>query len=295
MDDRHPSRSAVVSLTVAFVASITAASIVSLQSQTAPAFEAASIKTNPAGSAPPIVRLTNGGRFQAPNSSLRDLIRVAYDLEDLQIVGGPGWMATDRFAVEATAGATATAAEALVMLRTLLADRFKLSARPEKRQAQGFILVTSGRERGRDLRPMGAECAPMKPPAGLPAPPPPPPPPGGPGAATPLGPDVRLRPTCGSMLMPGALSARGMTMEQLAIYLSRTLRRPVIDNTKLSGVFDIDLFFQPDVQVPPSLPIPADAPSMFAALQEQLGLKLESQRVPSDVLVIDRVERPTEN
>jgi uncharacterized protein (TIGR03435 family) len=260
-----------------------------------PAFDAASVKPNPTGYPLPIARLMGSGRFHAPNATLRDLIRVAYDLEDRQILGGPGWMGSDGFEVDATSSAATTAADAREMLRKLLADRFKLMAHTETRETQGFVLVTGGRQRGRDMRPMGIECAPIKPPAGFPVPPPPPPPPGGVGAATPLGPDVRLRTTCGSMLGPGVLSARGMTTAQFVIYLSRNLERPVIDDTKLSGLFDIDLLFQPEVRVPSLFPLPPDAPSAVTAVQEQLGLRLEARRVPWDVLVIDSVQRPTEN
>jgi uncharacterized protein (TIGR03435 family) len=97
------------------------------------------------------------------------------------------------------------------------------------------------------------------------------------------------------MLGPGVLSARGMTTAQLVNYLSRNLERPVIDDTKLTGLFDIDLLFQPEVRVPSSFLLPPDAPSAVTAVQEQLGLKLEARRVPWQVLVIDAVERPTAN
>jgi uncharacterized protein (TIGR03435 family) len=260
-----------------------------------PAFETTSVKRNPAGFGIPIARLTNGGRFQAPNTTLRDLIRIAYDLENSQISGGPGWIGSEVFAIEAVASPTTTPADARAMLRKLLADRFKLVAHTEKRETQGLVLVTTGRERGRDMRPSGNACAPIKPPDGFPLPPPPPPPPDGLGGASPLGPDVRLRTTCGSMLGPGVLSARGMTMAQFVIYLSRNLERPVIDDTKLTGLFDIDLLFQPEVRVPSSFPLPPDAPSAVTAVQEQLGLKLEARRVPWEVLVIDAVARPTVN
>jgi bla regulator protein blaR1 len=281
-------------LTLGALLMLVCAATVVARAQTS-AFEAASVKPNPAGYPLPIARLTNSGRFHAPNATLRDLIRVAYDLEDRQIVGGPGWMGADGFEVDATSSAATNAADARAMLRRLLADRFKLMAHTEKRETQGFVLVTAGRQLGRDMRRTEKECAPIKPPAGFPVPPPPPPPPGGVAAATPLGPDVRLRTTCGSMLGPGVLSARGMTTAQFVIYLSRNLERPVIDDTKLTGMFDIDLLFQPEVRVPSSFPLPPDAPSVVTAVQEQLGLKLDARRVPGEVLVIESVERPTEN
>ena len=100
---------------------------------------------------------------------------------------------------------------------------------------------------------------------------------------------------CGSMLAPGYVSARMITIEQLAVYLSRMLRKPVFDRTGLTGPFDIDLVFLPESQTPGQTPFAPDAPSLFTAVQEQLGLKLDPQRVPTDVIVVDSVERPTEN
>ena len=97
------------------------------------------------------------------------------------------------------------------------------------------------------------------------------------------------------MIAGGYLSARGISLEQLAVILSQELRKPVLDRTKLSGPYDIDLVFAPEVPSPRPVPVAADAPSLFTAVQEQLGLKLEPQRVPTDVIIIERVEQPTEN
>lgn len=98
---------------------------------------------------------------------------------------------------------------------------------------------------------------------------------------------------CGAMMAGGYLSLRAISLEQLATLLSRLLRRPVLDETKLAGPYDIDVIFLPDAPVPG--PVAADAPSLFTALQEQLGLKLNPQRVPTDVIIIDKAERPSEN
>lgn len=95
------------------------------------------------------------------------------------------------------------------------------------------------------------------------------------------------------MMAGGYLTLRAISIEQLATLLSRVLRRPVVNETKLSGPYDIDVTFTPDTPVPG--PVAADAPSLFTAVQEQLGLKLNPQRVPTDVIVIDRVEQPSEN
>ena len=125
------------------------------------------------------------------------------------------------------------------------------------------------------------------------APPPPPPPRPG-GRVLPLTQGTALS-KCGAALGPSWLSARAISFEQFATLLSRTIRRPVIDRTNLTGPFDFDLVFQPESATLVPIPVSAAAPSIFTAVQEQLGLKLDPQRVPTDVIVIDSVERPTEN
>ena len=96
------------------------------------------------------------------------------------------------------------------------------------------------------------------------------------------------------MIAGGYLSLRGISLEQLATLLSQLIHQPIVERTSLTGPYDIDLVFMPDVPMP-GPPLPADTPSLSTAVQDQLGLKLERQRVPTDVIVIDRVERPTEN
>ena len=285
MDDRHPSRAAAVTLVAA---SVLAGALLA-RAQAPPAFEATSIRPN-TQNAPPIAML-RGGRFFAPNSTLRELIRVAYLVEDLQISGGPGWIDADRFSIEATAGNGVTADNARLMLKAMLADRFKLATHTEKRDLQGFSMIVSGRAKSDDRRPSGPECRPMKAPPGVPVPPPPPPPPAG-VAVIPLTAGTALS-KCGAMLAGGYMSMRSVSMEQVVMVFSRILHRPVIDDTKLTGPFDIDLAFMPDAPTPG--PVSPDAPSLFTAVQEQLGLKLESRRVPTDVIVIDRVEKPSAN
>jgi len=102
---------------------------------------------------------------------------------------------------------------------------------------------------------------------------------------------------------PGYLGAGGMALTALTPVLSRVVGRPVVDRTELAGRFDLTLEYMPeqlrqsDMPLPPGAPPPprADAPSIFSALQEQLGLKLEAQRGPIEFLMIERIERPTEN
>jgi len=288
MDHRHPSCAAALSLIVAIVAA--AGSVAPAQTPTR-AFETTSIKRNPPRDALPIAAM-RGDRFVAPNTTVRDLIRVANLVEEVQIDGGPGWIVSDRFAIEATAGPNVTAEDARAMVRAMLADRFKLKTHTEKRDLQGFNLIAV-RGNTSDRRPSGPECAPLRTPAGIPAPPPPPPPPGG-AQVLPLTAGTALS-KCGAALGPFWFSARAISLEQFATLLARTIRRPVVDRTNLMGPYDFDLTFQPESSTPSPIPAPADAPSIFTAVQEQLGLKLDPQRVPTDVIVIDSVERPSEN
>ena len=289
MDHRHPSRAAALSLVVAIVAAD--GPVVPAQTPTR-AFEATSIKRNPPRDALPIAAV-RGDRFIAPSTTVRDLIRVANLVEEIQIDGGPGWIESERFAIEATAGPNITAEDARAMIRAMLADRFKLKTHIEKRDLQGFNLIAV-RGNSSDRRPSGPQCAPLRSPAGIPAPPPPPPPPGGGAQVLPLTAGTALS-KCGAALGPFWFSARAISFEQFAMLLSRTIRRPVVDRTNLTGPYDFDLTFQPESLAPSPIQAPADAPSIFTAVQEQLGLKLDPQRVPTDVIVIESVERPSEN
>ena len=108
--------------------------------------------------------------------------------------------------------------------------------------------------------------------------------------------DEPLGRRCGAMIAPGWMSARSIAMPEFARSLAQVLRRPVVDETGLAGEFDLDVLFTPDVVTGPQGPAPAsDAPSLPTALQDDLGLKLDPRRGPVDVLVVEKIERPTEN
>ena len=261
-------------------------------------FDVASVKANRSGAPFRIgPMLQPGGRVIATNLALRDLIRAAYGLEDNQLVNVPAWGDGDRFDLEARGPADLTPARGQAMLRELLADRFKLVTHPETRQLPIYRLVMARRDRapGPRLRPSGPECAPITPPPGVPTPPPPPPPMGGGGVPLTVADGTPRR--CGTMMFPGATSTRSVTMAAFANLLSLGVGRPVVDETGLPGAFDIDLTYSPDLGAAASQTAPPvnAAPSLFTALEEQLGLKLESARGPVNVVVIDRVERPAEN
>jgi uncharacterized protein (TIGR03435 family) len=266
----------------------------------APAFEVATVKINASGPGPAAgLMLLPGGRVFAQNVPLRELIRAAYALEDSQVEGVPAELRSLRFDVEARAGGDVSLDTARAMARTLLADRFRLTAHSETRQLPVYELVMarSDRSLGRNLRASGKECAPVTLPAGMP---PAPPPPAGGGMAL-----IPGRFDCPSGLLPGHLSLRSLDMTAFASVLwRRTIQRPVVDRTALTGRFDLDLTYVPELESINGRPasespfLPAQitgAPSIFTAVQEQLGLKLESTRGPVDVLVIDRAEQPTAN
>ena len=227
-----------------------------------PAFEVASIKPSldPPGSASGIVE-TNG-RINAKNVTLRRCVRGAYNVPESQIVGGPKWVDQDRYYIEAKAAQPAGDHDLMLMLQTLLADRFKLVLHREQRSLSGYrLMVAKGG---------------MK--------------------AQPSAPD---RSSAGHS-QRGRIEAQSYTMAQLALKLSEVLQKPVLDTTGIPGKFDLKLEWTPDIMQakPPSADQrsdPADSISIFVALQEQLGLKLEPVKVPTEVLVIDSAERPVEN
>jgi len=127
---------------------------------------------------------------------------VAYGLQDIQLSGGPSWIGSDLYAIDARAGADATRATVRLMLKSLLAERFQLVAHLEKRELPAFALVLADRngKLGPRLQRSGPECAPVKAPEGVPLPPPPPPGPG-PGFVAVL-PQDPLGPTCGFVSFP---------------------------------------------------------------------------------------------
>jgi uncharacterized protein (TIGR03435 family) len=256
------------------------------------AFEVASIKPNTSGDWRRAMGPAPGGRFTASNVPARDLIAYAYGvvLGDVgfRIVGGPKWIGEDRFDVNASVTGAWTPQQMSEMLRTLLADRFKLAAHHETRDLPIYALVAAaGGSRLRRSEIDQAACDARRAAIQRREPVPPTPP----GA----------RPICGTgRTIPGMITAVGWSMETLSAALSPSVSRVVADRTGLAGLFDFDLRWTPDTmpQLPPDAPpvnIDPNGPSIFTALQEQLGLKLESTRGPVDVVVVESVERPTPN
>ena len=289
------------------LASVGAAGIVSLHAQAPaaqtvnPTFEVASIKRNTSGSGNVSIGIAPGGRLTFVNIPARTLITRAYQLQPYQVIGGPAWLGNDRFDVIAKNQGDAPPAQANLMLRALLADRFKLVVRNETRELPLYYLVTARPDGkpGPELKPAAVDCAAGRgrggPPAGAP---------GGPGPVAGPAPGAA---GCSMMIGAGRIIVGAQPLSALVNSLATQVGRPVLDKTGLTGSFDLTLSFMPDAGgrggpigppppgVPPLPPVDPDAPSLFTALQEQLGLKLESERGAVDVIVIDSVEQPTED
>lgn len=253
----------------------------------APSFDAASVKRNtmPDGN----TRWTpEPGRLTAVNVTLTQMISTAYGppeqpLADFQMSGGPSWIRTSRFDVQASAPG-ATPVQMIPMLRRLLEDRFDLHTHFETRRLPIYSLVRVHRDGtlGPKMRRSTADCA-----------------------ALARGPATER---CGGgQIHPGTLTARGVNLTRIVSGLARIMpgvSRFVVDRTGLTGLFDIDLTWTPTPVEFPAMNDPAmraqmaidpNGPSLFTALQEQWGLKLEPGTGPVPVLVVDAATPPTED
>jgi uncharacterized protein (TIGR03435 family) len=199
------------------------------------------------------------GRISAKNVTLKRCVRGAYGLPESQIIGGPKWAEQDRFQIEAKAIGAAGGHELMLMLQTLLSERFKLVLHREQREVSGYRLVVDKR-----------------------------------GVKMPR--SASDRSSVGQSER-GRIAAQGYSMAQLALKLADALQQPIEDATSLSGKFDFQLEWAPDdLQPKPGSPASdSDRPSIFAALQEQLGLKLEPSKIRAEVLVVDSAVKPSVN
>jgi len=284
-----PRMKAALLAALAVMATIPRSAPLSAQPAT-PAFASASVDPNTSGTGTGRMQLRPGGGFAATNVTLRELVAFAYQrhaFDKRDVTGGPDWSDTDRFDVTAKAASEHVVdpdgafRQTWSMLRTLLADRFKLKAREENRDRPVYVLtrVSTGGALGPKLRPSDIDCGavmrgerPMKPGEG---------------------------PPCSMKTPPGRLFANTFTMPAFASLLSAHLDRVVVDRTGLEGRYDFEVESS-DIKAPPNykpgpsdlaLP-PAAGPALAVALREQLGLKLEPQTAPVPVVVIDSAERP---
>jgi uncharacterized protein (TIGR03435 family) len=259
------------------------------QSADTPRFAVASIKPNPSKVPPSMATAMGagyrpGGRFVAGNAPVTFLIQRAYSVQNFQVVGGPSWVNTVGYDIEAKPDGNIGQEQMWLMVQTLLADRFKLSMHRETRDLPVYDLevVKSGK-----LPPPLRACSddPPLPQSGQPRP----------------------KPPCGPGIVASgtgrALDGISVSMPAFAKLLSMMVGREVIDKTGFTGRFALHVEFAPDDALPglpnqgPEAALPADGarPSLFTALPEQLGLRLQKSTGPVDVFVIDHVEKPTEN
>jgi uncharacterized protein (TIGR03435 family) len=257
-------------------------------------FEVASVKPSAPGAQGQSLRRPPNGQFTASNIPLRDIIALAYGVADFpwRLDGVPDWAANERFDIVAKSATAVPPVRPgspdpiLMMVRTLLEERFRMTIHAENREMPVYALVLAKPGTlGRDLKKSEVDCDAIqlaRLTAGARGETPPPP-------LTPAG-----RPLCGFAGVqgggpgkPGGMQAGGIPMWQLANRLTVFVGRTVVDRTGLEGYYDWQLLFSP--------PGAADQSggSIFTALQEQMGLKLESTRAPVEVWVVDRVERPT--
>jgi uncharacterized protein (TIGR03435 family) len=261
-------------------------------------FEVASIRPSP-GEGSAAIRALPSGQLTATKATVRNLVLRAYGLHESQVVGGPAWVAVERFDIDARAAAPPAAGpEALMpMLRTLLAARFKLKAHFEMRELPAYVLVLarSDRRLGPQIRLTRADCSQATsltqsqiiasavegwPPCGM--------------ASTvtftnkkEAGPGITLR-----------IRRSGVTMTEFAASFEGALGvgRPVVNRTGLEGRYDVEYSFVPLRPSEPSAqPAPPSTPNLFISLEEQLGLKLEARQAEVQVLAIDSIERPLQD
>jgi uncharacterized protein (TIGR03435 family) len=246
---------------------------------TPPVFEAASIRVNNAGRGTGGVMTPRGSQWRARDATVRTLVRLAYGsdgdlltpalLDEFLVVGGPAWIDTEAFDIVAVMPEVPNRAmgDSALMLRALLAERFKLKVHTETRALPAYTLVrdrADGRP-GPELRASSAQCA------------------------APTAPAEPGQTRCRVRGAFQGIIANGVSMTQFAAALTPILGRKVYDRTALPGIFDFNLRFADDSAPDPRFP------SLFTAVREQLGLKLEPTRESADIVVVDGVQRPAEN
>lgn len=244
------------------------------QTPARPQFEVASVKPSEQNGTM-YVRALPGGRLLV-NAPVRLMIMNAYGLQFSQLAGGPDWLSSETWSVDARADGNPTRDQLMPMLQSLLEERFHLKAHHESREASVYAL-TVAKNGPRLTAPKDGTCATPVP--GEPEP-----------AAPPCG-RLRISMSPQGVLMEGGRAA----MSELVRVLAIPLRSPVVDQTGLEGAYDIRLQFIDDG--PGAVPPPADAtsPGIYSAIEEQLGLKLKAAKAAIDVLVIDHIDRPSAN
>jgi uncharacterized protein (TIGR03435 family) len=239
------------------------AAAIALGQDVQPRFEVASIKPHFGGPGPIRFVLNLPQRLTAENVWVKLLIRTAWDVRDFKIIGAPSWVTSDRFDIEAVSEGKTSPAEKRLMLRSLLEERFQLKVHREERQMPVYEL-TAAKGSLKLHASAGGGCLP---------------------------PDRNVALAPGQQ--PRQIEGSAIRMNAFAVWLSEVLQRPVVDRTGFTGIFDVNLTWSDD-QVNPT-DIDSGSPSIFTALQEQLGLKLASAKGPVQALIIDHAELPGQN
>lgn len=242
--------------------------------QPTPAFEVASVKPNNSDTEPSM-SMPPRGTVVISNVPLTNIVVNAYSIPPFRIVGAPDWISRERFDVSAKIPDNAPPGQIRSMLQGLLADRFKLKVRLETREQPVYeiVIARSDGRLGPRLKPSSADC-------GTTNNPPPVPP----------SPDASCAALLGVGPAGGRIISKGQPLARVISALGMAVSRAVVDRTALQGAFDVELQWGSDVGTAATN---SDTPSIFTALQEQLGLRLEPSRGTVEVLVIDSVDRPT--
>jgi len=221
-----------------------------------PTFEAASVKPTDLSFPHDSIGFEPGGRFKGGDLTLKGLIRIAYNVHAFQISGGPKWMDSERYDVETRAQGNPPISEVRLMLQALLADRFKLTLHRETKESPVYWLVIG--KNGPKMPASTKEGGPFQ-------------------------------------IKKGSVTA-DTSMESLASLFTNWLDRVVLDKTDLRGKYQVRLEWIPE-EARPNEPEIASQPgaSIFSAVQEQLGLKLEPRKGPVEMIVVDSAEKPVEN
>jgi uncharacterized protein (TIGR03435 family) len=225
------------------------------------AFDVASIKESQSLETGGTMRFTPDGGVRVQNLPVRSLLTIAYQLQPYQLVNPPGWASETRYNIEAKPAANVPREQSYAMLQALLVERFRFAFHRERREVDGFALVRVRADRlGPDLKPSELNCEK----------------------------DMATTPRCrqGGITID-TMTANGAPIWSLLQLVISKAGAPVSDETGLTGTYDIQLRWSNEVA--PS----DDRLSIYTALQEQLGLRLERRRVTTEVVVVDRLERAT--
>jgi uncharacterized protein (TIGR03435 family) len=244
------------------------------QPPSAVSFEVASVKPNQSDGQPSMI-VPSRGMVVITNVPLLNIIVNAFGIPAFRMVNAPTWISRERFDVNARIPDSSSPGQVRSMLQTLLVQRFNLKAHQETREQPVYevVVARSDGRLGPRLTRSDSDCATANNPPTVP-----------PSLDAPCAGLFGVGPAGGRIV------SKGQPLARVISALSMAVSRAVVDRTALQGPFDVDLQWGADVG--PAVTI-GDSPSIFTALQEQLGLKLEASRGPVDVLVIDSVERPT--